>query len=257
MLDQVRKGGYSSYTPKSNPNAARMSDLTKALDNRPDISKEDAEIIVRASPYTMTSLERLSALIDAVRFVSRQQIPGAIVECGVWRGGSMVAAAMTLLAEADTCRDLYLYDTYSGMSEPDDERDQSYDGISAKSQLSAETKGTGIWCEASLDDVMQNLVSTGYPEDKLNFIEGKVEDTIPTVTPIRIALLRLDTDWYESTMHELRYLYPLISKNGILIIDDYGHWKGAREACDEYFSRCSNPPFLMRIDYTGRIAQVT
>jgi O-methyltransferase len=67
-------------------------------------------------------------------------------------------------------------------------------------------------------------------------------------------MLRLDTDWYDSTLHELRHLYPLLSRHGVLIIDDYGHWQGARRAVDEYLATLPHPIFLHRIDYTGRIA---
>ena len=84
-------------------------------------------------------------------------------------------------------------------------------------------------------------------------IEGKVEETIPGQAPGAISLLRLDTDWYESTAHELKYMYPALSAGGVLIIDDYGHWRGSREATDEYFSSHSRV-LLNRLDYSGRIA---
>jgi len=168
----------------------------------------------------------------------------------------MMAAALTLIEEGDTSRDIYLYDTYEGMSLPNDTVDVSFDNNLASRQLAAEIKGHGIWCEASLKDVESNILSTTYPAKQIHFVQGKVENTIPAVLPIKIALLRLDTDWHESTKHELEYLYPLITPGGLLIIDDYGHWKGARTACDEFFSKLDPPPFLHRIDYTGRIAQI-
>ena len=107
---------------------------------------------------------------------------------------------------------------------------------------------------AGFDEVRRNLASTGYPSDRLHFIRGRVEDTIPASAPESIALLRLDTDWYESTRHELTHLYPRLVRGGVLIIDDYGHWQGARQATDEYFSVLGSPVLLHRIDYTGRIA---
>lgn len=226
------------------------------LSDRPDINNSDAQIITRVSAFTMTSIERLSAMIDSVRYIVASKIPGSIVECGVWRGGSMMAAALAMIEEGNTDRNLYLYDTFDGMSSPDDAVDRSFDNTLASTQLRAEEKGTGIWCKASLDDVRANVLSTGYQSENVHFVKGKVEDTIPAVLPNEIAVLRLDTDWYESTKHELEYLYPRLSKGGLLIIDDYGHWKGARRACDEYFSKLDNPPFLQRIDYTGRLAQV-
>ena len=104
-----------------------------------------------------------------------------------------------------------------------------------------------------MDEVRRNLFSTGYPENQLSFVEGPVEETIPETVPDKIALLRLDTDWYESTLHELRHLYPLLSEGGVLIIDDYGHWKGAREATDQYLREESPKILLNRIDMTCRL----
>jgi hypothetical protein len=95
--------------------------------------------------------------------------------------------------------------------------------------------------------------STGYPSDLINYVEGKVEETIPVNAPDQISLLRLDTDWYESTKHELIHLYPRLVEGGVLIIDDYGHWQGARRAVDEYIEENNLPLLLCRIDYTGRI----
>jgi predicted O-methyltransferase YrrM len=107
---------------------------------------------------------------------------------------------------------------------------------------------------ASLDEVRQNLFQTGYERGIIHFIKGRVEDTLPKEAPEKIALLRLDTDWYESTLHELVHLYPRLSRGGILIIDDYGHWKGSQLATDEYFSKHRIKIFLSRIDYTARLA---
>ena len=218
----------------------------------PDLVEGDARILATARPFTMTSPERIAAMIEAVKYVIKYDIPGGIVECGVWRGGSMMATALTLQAYGDTGRDLYLYDTFEGMTPPTD-RDRTLAGRSALNILEASPTGTGTWCVASLDDVRRNLYSTGYPKDKIHFIKGAVEETIPTAIPEHISILRLDTDWYESTKHELLHLYPRLNDRGVLIIDDYGHWQGARAAVDEYFSQRTEPYFFHRIDYTGRI----
>ena len=164
----------------------------------------------------------------------------------------MMLAAMTLLELGDDSRHLHLYDTYEGMSKPTD-IDKSHNGVSAQSQMDGDPAMTDVGCLATLDDVKKNLQVTGYPAGQINFIQGKVEDTIPTHMPQQIALLRLDTDWYESTRHELEHLYPLLSPGGILIIDDYGHWEGARKAVDEYFLKHPELTYLHRIDYTGRL----
>lgn len=218
----------------------------------PDLTKEEQEICMAVAPFTMTSVERILALIHATRYVTENGIKGDIVECGVWRGGSMMVVAHVLQRLGDTTRKLYLYDTFEGMPAPS-ERDKEFDGTPADQLLKATTKNTGVWCYADKNDVITNLRSTGYPEDNILLVEGKVEDTIPQTLPDSICLLRLDTDWYESTKHELTHLYPQLVKHGVLIIDDYGHWQGAKEATDEYYSQSQIKPFLHRIDYTGRL----
>jgi O-methyltransferase len=217
-----------------------------------DLSAADREIVARVAPFTMTGVERRASLLGAVDHIVKHRIAGDIVECGVWRGGSMMTVALALMARGDTSRHLYLYDTFEGMSEPTAE-DKSVSGESAQAQLDRTTRDAAVWAVAGLDDVQANIWSTGYPRDHIHFVKGKVEDTIPATLPARIALLRLDTDWYESTRHELTHLYPLLSRHGVMIIDDYGHWQGARQAVDEYFAGSAEPVFLHRVDYTARL----
>jgi O-methyltransferase len=218
----------------------------------PDLSEEERAICEKVAPFTMTSVERIAALINATKYVVENGLKGDIVECGVWRGGSMMVVAYVLQRLGDTSRKLYLYDTFAGMSVPS-ERDQRYDGASAYHLLNSMAKNTGTWCYADKQEVITNLRSTGYPDQNILLIEGKVEETIPQTLPESICLLRLDTDWYASTKHELSYLYPRLVRSGILIVDDYGHWQGAKEATDEYFNQFRIKPFLHRIDYTGRL----
>jgi hypothetical protein len=221
----------------------------------PDFDPGAAEIIRAVQPYTMTSTERLFSLIGAARYISAARIPGAIVECGVWRGGSMMAAALALLEVGDSARELFLFDTFEGMTPPT-AHDVTVDGHSAHELLAAprSTAADSAWCYATLPDVQTSLSRTRYPAERLHFIPGRVEDTLPRQAPASIALLRLDTDWYESTRHELEHLYPLLSPGGVLIIDDYGHWAGCRQAVDEYFGERNIKLLLNRVDYTGRIA---
>jgi O-methyltransferase len=210
-----------------------------------DLDDSAVEIIERVQPYSMTSPERIFALVQAVRYISDAAIPGSIVEAGVWRGGSAMAAAMELMNRSEQMRDLYLYDTYKGMSEPTKE-DVDMLGRAAKAQRA--------WAYSPIEDVRRNLLSTGYPAENLHFVKGNVEDTIPGEAPERIALLRLDTDWYTSTKHEMEHLYPRLVSGGVLIIDDYGYWEGARQAVDEYIVMHDLHLLLNRIDTTGRIA---
>ena len=224
----------------------------------PDFEGESAELIRAVRDYTMTSPERLYSLIQAVRYVSAASIPGDVVECGVWRGGSMMAVALTLIACKDVARELFLFDTFEGMAPPT-KRDVAIDGQSARKLLDShrKTESDSVWCYATLDQVRDAMSSTGYQAGKIHYVKGKVEDTIPLRAPPKIALLRLDTDWYESTRHELEHLFPRLAKGGVLIVDDYGHWKGAREAVDEYLAANGIKLLLNRIDYTGRIAVKT
>jgi hypothetical protein len=218
-----------------------------------DLSPEMRSTIESARPYTMTSSERLAALCMAVEYVVANNIPGSFVECGVWRGGSSMAAAWTFKRLSREDVDFFLFDTFEGMSCPS-ENDVSYaTGQTALQLLASSDKESEVWAYAPITNVRRNLELTGYPADRLHFIKGKVEETIPDNAPAQIAILRLDTDWYESTKHELIHLFPLLSRKGILIIDDYGHWAGARKAVDEYFSAQGLKPFLGRIDNTGRI----
>ncbi len=205
--------------------------------------------------HTMTTAERVYSLIEAVKYIEKNKIEGDIVECGVWKGGSMMAVAETLKYCKNFARNLYLYDTFEGMSEPT-EHDKTFYGEAAKKLLeeNTEKEKNPIWAYSSLEAVRQAMNSTNYPEDKIKYIKGKVEETIPGNIPSKIALLRLDTDWYKSTYHEMTYLFPLLTVGGILILDDYGHWQGARKAVDEYFEKKPTRIFLGRIDETGRIA---
>jgi O-methyltransferase len=217
------------------------------------VSQEFLRLHEKVTEYTMTSFERQHALYEATQYVLKNNIQGDIVECGVWRGGSTMIAATALLDAGDTSRTMYLYDTFTGMSEPTD-KDINVHGSAAKGKWkSLAHDDINDWDYASLDEVKKNVYSTGYPENKIMFVEGKVEETIPATIPEKIALLRLDTDWYESTRHELEHLFPRLVPGGVLIIDDYGHWQGARQAVDEYFSKHGIPFFLKWIDYTGRI----
>jgi len=231
-------------------------EVAKSADRRSaalaDLGAADQALIDRVEPFTMTSLDRRASLLGAIDHVLKHGIEGDVVECGVWRGGSMMLVALALMARGDTSRDLWLYDTFEGMSEPTD-ADAAASGESAAAQLARTPRGEGVWCEAGLDDVQANLWSTGYPRERIHFVQGKVEDTIPGTLPGRVALLRLDTDWYESTAHELLHLYPRLSRHGILVIDDYGHWQGARRAVDEYFEAQAEPVYLHRVDYTARL----
>jgi hypothetical protein len=223
-------------------------------------STEDRRIVERATPYSMTGAARLLAAVDAVRYCVARSVSGAFVECGVWRGGSVLAMILTLQELGVGDRDIYLYDTFEGMTAPTEEDLSAFDPPALTTWQSAEHDQRLAWEELftpesfNEDSVRSLLGETGYPSERIHFVRGPVEETLPGVIPDEVALLRLDTDWYESTRHELVHLYPRLRTGGVLIVDDYGHWQGARQAVDEYLGAEQTPLLLARIDYTGRIA---
>ena len=245
ILGLVKKVGYTVV--KEQPNEKKY----------PDIEKEFWPLFEACKPYTMSSVERLYSLYKSLDYIIQNNIPGDFVECGVWRGGVPMFIAKVLMKHKLTFRKIYLYDTYEGMPPPTT-NDVDYKGRNADVLMDlhdGDKKAVdSVWCYSPYDEVASNMRSTGYPTENIVMVKGKVEDTIPANAPKNICLLRLDTDWYESTFHELTHLYPLLSSKGILIIDDYGHWEGARRAVDDYFSKQTYKPLLHRIDYTGRIA---
>jgi O-methyltransferase len=235
-------------TPKGGPKAAGGSRR-----RFPAHMDENAiRVIQRVRPRTMTGKEKLFGLILATRYLAENSVPGDFVECGVWRGGSMQAAALTLIEEGDTRRHLHLFDTYEGMSEPT-EKDRRNDGKAASELLAEAETDRKVWAYAGLEDVQTGMAELDYPQDQIHFHQGMVEETIPDQAPETIAMLRLDTDWYESTRHELEHLYHRLSPGGVLILDDYGHWEGARLAAQEFMKEHGSRLVLLPLG-SGRIA---
>jgi O-methyltransferase len=217
------------------------------------MAEQHASIWWKVKPYTMTSVERVVALCQSIAYLENHRIPGAIVECGVWKGGSVMASALALLALESTQRQLYLFDTFTGMTEPT-LHDIDWQGRSARDLMRQATpEGDHVRAKGSLKDVKQTLMQTRYPWEKILFVAGQVETTLPKQAPDQIALLRLDTDWYASTYHELEHLYPRLVEGGVLIVDDYGHWQGAKKAVDDYFRKHAIDTELRTIDFTGRL----
>lgn len=244
LLNIIKKFGYQVTRNKS------------LYDLYPDIHEQEFwEIYLLCKPFTMTSVERMYSLYCAVNYILSNKIEGDFVECGVWRGGSAMLIAQMLSNRNISDRKLYLFDTFEGMSQPGNNdfsfRNESADSLLAKN---VDDKENSVWCLADINDVQNNMKKTNFPNANLVYVQGKVEDTLPAKKPDgKIALLRLDTDWYESTKHELNILFPAVTEKGVLIIDDYGHWQGCRKAVDEYFQQYQTPVFFNRIDYTGRL----
>lgn len=215
----------------------------------------DKQIGLSVAPYTMTSPERVWAVINSVKYIVANNVDGDFVECGVWRGGSAMAIVYKLKELGILDRQLWLYDTFSGMTAPSQKDVEAQSGKNAKALLEETTKGDGnnIWCVASKEDVSANILATGYAASNIKLVEGDILETLNREIPEKISMLRLDTDWYESTKKELQVLYPRLVSGGVCIIDDYGYWRGSRAAVDEYFSENNINVLLHPIDATGRI----
>jgi hypothetical protein len=213
---------------------------------------EVRDVIRAVRPWTMTSDEKLFALVVAVRYVVDHRIAGDIVECGVWRGGSMQAIARVLAARGATDRELHLFDTFEGMPPPTEE-DVRQGGPPAAELLATRPRTAKVWAVADLDDVRAGMAQVGYPAERIHYHQGLVEETIPGAAPERIALLRLDTDWYASTKHELEHLYDRVPSGGVVIVDDYDYWEGSRKAVDEFIAN-TDARLLLAPMGSGRIA---
>lgn len=219
---------------------------------RIDLEPEFRDIWEEVRAFTMTGMERGYGLFQAVRYLDARGIEGEFVECGVWKGGSCMLMIRTLQSLASESRTIRLYDTFEGMPEPGDEDVIAWNGRPVREKW--ESDALSSWA-VGLSEVREAVGSLGYPEQKIRYIPGDVAETLPQQPPEEIALLRLDTDWYASTLAELEELYPRLVPGGVLIIDDYGHFRGARKAVDDYFARPGIEPLLFsRLDYTGRMA---
>jgi O-methyltransferase len=237
---QLRRRGFSIVSTRNDRGTADI-----------DTDEEFLRLYDFCRPYTLTSKERMYALYCSIKYVHDNEIPGDIVECGVWKGGSMMLAAKLLKDAKSTDRRIYFYDTFKGMTEPTDD-DVDLDGVAAAPSMKKALEKQDNWGGIPIEEVQENLSKVGYPRDNLVFVKGDVCQTIPDIVPEKISVLRLDTDWYESTRHELLHLYPLLSPSGVLLIDDYGHYQGARKATDEFLD-LNRPLLLSRIDYTCRL----
>ncbi len=202
-----------------------------------DYDEDYCDIIRAVRPYTMTGNDKLHALISATKYVSRYDVPGAIVEFGAWRGGDMKAVTLALAAADDFSRDLYLYDTFEGLT------------------AAPETvnPGPAVAPVASLEDVQERFATGRYPQDKIHLIKGSAEETIPGQLPEQISILRLDSDWYQSTEHELKHAYDRLVSGGVLMIDDYGWRQGSRNATEQFLERTGDRLLPLRMG-SGRVA---
>lgn len=202
------------------------------------------------APASMTSLERMHALVQAIEYVCSNHIGGAFVECGVWQGGSTMLAARTFL-RCGCLRPLHVFDTFAGMTHPES-TDVDWRGRPAQQRLDEDPNRRGnVWAVASKTDFEANFDRTRYPREQLHIHAGDVRETLPKWTPAEIAVLRLDTDWEELTRLELDVLWPQVTPGGVVIVDDYGYWRGCRSATDEFVANLAAKPLALRVDFAG------
>lgn len=208
------------------------------------VEQEFRDLYYKYCHETMVPWSGLYTVYKAVHYIIDNKIPGAFVECGVWRGGCVALIAEILKNAGITDRDIYLYDTFEGMTQPTDE-DAHFSGAQfAPPQYEARKKKGEKWSYGPLEVVRENIAKTGYNTDRFHIVQGDVEQTLPKTLPDQISLLRLDTDWYASTKAEMDYLYPLLETGGVFLCDDYGAWKGAYKAVNEYFTNNNIRPFI-------------
>tara|TARA_B100001093_G_scaffold114764_1_gene107102 strand:- start:1956 stop:2732 length:777 start_codon:yes stop_codon:yes gene_type:complete len=231
----------------------RPFDLSK---NFPETSEFEKELFNICSNYSMTSHDRMFSLMKSLEYVIQNNVEGDLVECGVWKGGNLIVF-QKYVEKFNLNKKIFAYDTFEGMSQPD-EIDKTFEGESASIQLdklekkNVDRKKNILIADCSLEEVKNNF-EKNTNKNNLICIKGKVEDTLlkDENLPKKISILRLDTDWYSSTKKELEILYPLLEKNGILLIDDYGYWQGAKKAVDEFFK--DKKVTMFKIDFTGRM----
>ena len=199
----------------------------------------------KCNPFSMIRDDRFVANAQAIEYILDKNIQGDIVEVGVWKGGSIISMLMTLQKNNSLNRNVHLYDTFSGMT-PHTDKDFDQDNRTAESLISSDP----FWlCISSLDEVKNNIkVSSDYPEDLIKYHVGDICKN--EYIPEKIAFLRLDTDWYESTKCELEMFYNSVASGGVIMLDDYGHWQGCKRAVDEFLK--DKPDIkIINIDYTG------
>lgn len=216
-----------------------------------DLTEHERMVFAEISNFSCQMPEAAAQLCRTVEHLHARRIEGAFVECGVFLGASIIVMMRTLNRIGATDRDVWLFDTFEGMPEPE-AVDQFYcEAPGDNMKFWDKTKrgdGGSDWVRGEVDRVRANIEPCGYPKERVHYVKGMVEDTIPENAPDKIALLRLDTDFYASTRHELEHLYPRVVSGGVVIIDDYGAYKGSRKATDEYLQDLDTPILLMRID---------
>lgn len=244
----VRVAGYEIHKADQGPDAIPV-----------EFTKADVDVLrfVADRKLTMVSRQRLIATINACKHAVLTGTPGDFIECGVWRGGNALAAKLTF-ENYGSSKHVYLFDTFAGMTAPTEHDTSRFETRPTAEQFGESLRdGRSNWCYASIEDVRSNLLTAGIDFAGVHFIQGDVVQTLQDSShlPDSIAVLRLDTDFYESTKAEMEILYPRLSRGGSLLIDDFGYWDGSRKAIVEYLAEipAERRPLLHFTDGSGRM----
>jgi len=204
----------------------------------------DSEILAFCSQFTMGSIQRQKQTLQSINHVVQNNVQGDIIEIGVWKGGMIMIMLLKLMQLGITDRKVHLYDTFTGMTEP------SVEDVCRLGQAS--NLGDLVKCECAFDNVYANVLSTGYPIDNITFHKGDIRLIDPNIdVPSKIAVLRLDNDWFELYKFELPVFEPNVQINGIITIDDYGYWNGCKKAIDAYLELLDYNVCITQIDDCG------
>jgi hypothetical protein len=193
--------------------------------------------------FSMVHVTGFFNLWTSIRYVVEKDIPGDFVECGVWLGGASIFAALAFDFLGCKNRMVHLYDTFAGFPPNSSDFDLRQGKQICGPQYANFRKA-----------VETNIQASGVRQDVYRLAEGPVEETLKSGSPAQISILRLDTDHYVSTRAEMNALFPALSEGGVLIVDDYGIFAGARRAVDEYLAATNTTLMLMRIDEGIRTA---
>lgn len=241
---QRRSGSKPQAWPEQNKQKGTIYDVVPNLDERPARQKRSFpdirdplfwELYERTKRYSMLQVTGLHNLYQSIRYITANQIPGNLIECGVFPGGTSIFAALCMRHMGLASRKLFLSDTFEGFP-------------SGSSDIKKGQVIAGRRFDNFADLVRSNIESELGEALEIELVQGDVAETLPKLDTGPLSLVRLDTDFYESTRAELTELYPKLVPGGVLIVDDYGIYEGSRRATDEYFGGLSSPPLFSRVD---------
>lgn len=207
-----------------------------------DKQAQEEGLAYSSDSETMIGMKRLDNLQHCIADVLANDVPGDIIETGVWRGGASIFMRAVLRAHGDTERTVWLADSFQGLPKPEpgrypaDREDRLW-------------RMTGLI--VSVDEVKENFARYGLLDDQVKFLKGWFSETLPNAPIERVAVMRLDGDMYQSTIEALEALYPKLSVGGYVIIDDFGAIPGCRQAVTDFRATKGITDEMQPIDWSG------